>query len=39
MKSIAGKEKKLTGPVSLPQKKKTLKQINIGWKQKGTEKI
>ena len=29
MKSIAGKEKK----------KKTLKQINIGWKQKGTEKI
>ena len=38
MKSIAGKKKKLTGPVSLPQKK-TLKQINIGWKQKGTEKI
>ena len=38
MKSIAGKEKKLTGPVSLPQKKKLLNKLTQDENKRGLRK-
>ena len=39
MKSIAGKEKKLTGPVSLPQKKKFLNKLTQDENKRGLRKF